>query len=81
MGADAANPWTWLLGLPFPAQEESLLEVRYRAYIQAWRPFYNNIFNSKPLALGEPAVAERTIIAAFLKRALSGSATSFFQCD
>lgn len=29
MGADAANPWTWLLGLPSPAQEESLLEVSH----------------------------------------------------
>ena len=35
MGADAANPWTWLLGLPFPAQEESLLEVGLRVCAEA----------------------------------------------
>lgn len=27
MGADAMNPWNWLLGLPHPAQQEPVLEV------------------------------------------------------
>lgn len=39
MGADAANPWNWLLGLPSQAQQEAVLDVRPLSELQGMSNF------------------------------------------